>query len=441
VVYIDKSVTIMGGYNSMEDSYNPPEPWMYPTVIDAQDLGRGIYVAEDVTVTLEGLHIVNGNGTDLGGGTGSFPDAGGGIYLDRASTTISSCLVADNRSPMAGGLYVNRGTVIMQNNIITANTAISTNGGGLFLSSVSYAHFSQNTVASNTAGFNGGGLYIAYGMSDTIYSMNTIVSNTAASRGGGIFMASEAQIRDNEISYNTAGYGGGALYINGRSPKIAGNTFLGNYAAVYGGGIYLSQDALLQSNTILSNTTDRYAAGVMIYKSAGRLENNVIAQNISTAAYAGNGIFIWGGTPTLLHTTVAENVGGDSTCIYVRDDTGIPAYVAMKNTILVSQTVGVFSTGGSTVTMEGTLWGDAEWANVTDTVGTVLSSTNVTGDPGFINPQAGDYHIGADSPAVNSGVNAGVYTDIDNHPRFDGSTDIGADEFWYPTFLPTVLKL
>ena len=51
------------------------------------------------------------------------------------------------------------------------------------------------------------------------------------------------------------------------------------------------------------------------------------------------------------------------------------------------------------------------------------------GDPGFIDPEDGDYHIGSNSAAVDAGVDAGVYTDIDDEPRPMGNGfDIGADE-------------
>ncbi len=439
VVYIDTSVTIRGGYASMENFANPPEPWIYPTVIDAQDLGRVIYVAQGITVTLEGLHLVNGNGTDLGGGGGLYPDAGGGIYTDRATTIISDCLIANNRSPIAGGGYTNRGTLMMHHSVITANTAMSGNGGGIYIYGPVVAQFSHNTVASNTAGFNGGGLYIAYGYSDTVFSENTIVSNTANADGGGIYMASEAQIRNNELSHNTASHGGGALYINGRMPTIASNHIFAN-DAYYGGGIYLNRDALLQSNTIISNTADRGGGGLLVYKSNGRLENNIIAKNGIDSTRNGAGIYIWSGTPTMLHTTLAENVGGDGSGVYVRDLLGTPSNVTMTNTILVSHTVGVYVTSGSTVTMKATLWGDATWGNATDSAGLVISSTNVTGAPDFVNPETADYHIGADSKAVNAGINAGIFIDIDNEPRFIASFDIGADEFWWLTHLPVVLK-
>ena len=439
VVYISTSITLQGGYVSMEDFMNPPDPWLYPTIIDAQDQGRVIYIAEDITVTLEGMQLVGGNGSDLGGGQGLYPDAGGGIYLDSATAIISDCLIADNRSPIGGGGYANRGTMIMQNSTISANTAISGNGGGVYFYSAAYMQFTHNIVTSNTAGFNGGGLYIAYGPSDSIFSDNVIISNTTSGSGGGIFMASAAQIRNNDFSDNTAGHGGGGLYINGRDPTVAANTLSGNQAN-YGGAIYLNQDALLQANTVISNTADRNGAGILIYNSDGRLESNIVAQNYNSDDYAGNGIFIWGGAPTLLHTTIAENVGGDGTCMYVRDLTGTPSDVVMKNTILVSQTVGIYATGGSTVTMDTTVWGSAMWANVTNTFGTVISSTNLACVPGFVDPQTTDYHIGSESCAVNAGVDAGVYIDIDSQTRVTGSIDIGADEFWWLSHLPLLIK-
>ncbi|MBC7773220.1 MAG: choice-of-anchor C family protein [Pyrinomonadaceae bacterium] len=51
--------------------------------------------------------------------------------------------------------------------------------------------------------------------------------------------------------------------------------------------------------------------------------------------------------------------------------------------------------------------------------------------PLFVAPQYGDYHLQANSPAVNRGVNAGVaITDIDGYPRIHGGgLDIGPYEF------------
>jgi hypothetical protein len=66
-----------------------------------------------------------------------------------------------------------------------------------------------------------------------------------------------------------------------------------------------------------------------------------------------------------------------------------------------------------------------------------------TGDPLFLNPDGGDYHIGEASAARDAGVPSGVTIDIDGEPRPMGlGWDIGADEFYtlLKTFLPLGLK-
>ena len=152
-----------------------------------------------------------------------------------------------------------------------------------------------------------------------------------------------------------------------------------------------------------------------------------------------------GSQQRLLHTTIARNRGGDGSGVYV----DYPGSVAMTNTILVTQTVGVTVTAGSWATLEGTLWGSGAWANGTNwgSDGNIVTGTvNVFGDPGFVDPAAGDYHIGPGSAAIDAGVNAGVMFDIDNQPRPYHAPDLGADEYWPPgvlkyLYLPLVSKL
>ncbi|MBN1318081.1 MAG: hypothetical protein JXA42_21545 [Anaerolineales bacterium] len=63
-------------------------------------------------------------------------------------------------------------------------------------------------------------------------------------------------------------------------------------------------------------------------------------------------------------------------------------------------------------TMEATLWGNTtDWSGD----GTIVTGTiNIWGDPGFVDPENGDYYLASpDSPAVDSGVDAGVYHDFD----------------------------
>ena len=108
---------------------------------------------------------------------------------------------------------------------------------------------------------------------------------------------------------------------------------------------------------------------------------------------------------------------------------GANTSLAFTNTIIYGhQTAGITVTAGSTVTLDATLWANGtDWAGA----GQIVTGTiNVWGDPDFVNSEAGDYHIGPDSAAINAGVDAGVTTDIDGESRPSGfAPDLGADEF------------
>ena len=272
-------------------------------------------------------------------------------------------------------------------------------------------------------------------------SGNTISGNSASENGGGLW-GGGTLIR-NTISGNEAGSGGAlwGCFI------LVDNIVTGNSASEDGGGLFLRYcEETLSSNWITENTAFGRGGGLYIDLSGGpTLVNNVIADNQANSA--GSGLYIeYNAHPRLLHTTIARNRSGNGSGVHV-GSTGLASTVAMTDTIVVSHTVGVYAEGGTTAILEGTLWGDGAWANGTDWdgEGTILTGTiNQWGDPAFVDPDAGDYHIGAGSAALDQGVDAGVMRDIDNEPRF-GIPDLGADEYWAPgalkrIYLPLVLR-
>jgi hypothetical protein len=118
--------------------------------------------------------------------------------------------------------------------------------------------------------------------------------------------------------------------------------------------------------------------------------------------------------------------------------------LAMTNTILAYQDVGIRATDASTVTVNGILWfADPDTVWQTDDATVVLMNEH-NGDPAFFNPDAGDYHIGATSAARDAGVDSGVMWDIDGEPRPMGPAwDLGADEFFilsYSIYLPLTIR-
>jgi len=66
---------------------------------------------------------------------------------------------------------------------------------------------------------------------------------------------------------------------------------------------------------------------------------------------------------------------------------------------------------------------------------------DVFANPRFINVLARDFHLGPGSSAIDTGINAGINTDIDgDHRPIGPRVDIGFDERWLSLYLPLILR-
>jgi hypothetical protein len=259
-----------------------------------------------------------------------------------------------------------------------------------------------------------------------------------------LFLSSgSATLSNNTVMSNTAEFGGG-LYLGESDAMLSGNTVISNTAGV-GGGLVVVGNATLSGNIIISNIAD-LGGGLILAYTAVTLTNTVVADN--RASTAGSGLYIYGASPRLLHTTIARNgsagliadSGGDGSGVYVTD-AGFGAYstVVMTNTILVSHTVGISVTGGNTVTVNGILWDGTPITVSQATTATVTVQNQYQGDPLF---DTDGYHLLDGSAAIDKGVDAGVDTDIDGDSR-DSTPDLGADELpeiGTDVYLPIILK-
>lgn len=207
-----------------------------------------------------------------------------------------------------------------------------------------------------------------------------------------------------------------------------------------GGGVFIwwADTSMTLNGGVISNNSASRCGGVAS-GGALTLTNSVVSDN--QADDFGSGLCIDGNPSRLLHITIARNFGGDGSGIHVAGS----AAVAMTNTIVASQIVGITVTAGTTATLESTLWhsNTINWGGA----GTITHSNDHTGDPAFVAPDAGDYHISSSSAAIDAGVPVSVPDDIDGHPRpFDADDvggnvfDIGADEYVIYIYLPVLKK-
>ncbi len=276
----------------------------------------------------------------------------------------------------------------------------------------------------------GGGIYVE--RADRVTIRDCQIADNADS-GMLTHAANVLQLLDNRVYSNTAySFGGGLELRAGQQVTIAGNEIYSNSVDAGGSGLFVSARGVIRENHIHHN---RGSSAVSLRNSDVTLINNLIVDN------ADGGVTVSGRTARLLHTTLARN-GAWGVDVTNSGQSAGTAY--LTNTILVSHTVGVqtvWVTVDNSAHLMATLWN-----NVTNTTGagTIETTRDITGDPAFVAPDAGDYHITADSAARNRGAPTQVTTDIDGETR-DPLPDLGADEKLVPgsirqLHLPLILR-
>jgi hypothetical protein len=405
-LHLTKSVTVQGGYSA---DFSAQDPDLYTTTLDAQGLGRLLFIAEDIAPTVRDLHLVNGDAGGLGGHPVVSNTAGGGIYVVTATAMLDNLHVVSNTAP--GFSY----------------------GGGVFLYH-SPSTLSQNTLQGNFAGYQGGGVDLFE--SDALVMDNLILENEA-NVGGGLHAYQSSFILSRNLVQENEGFSGGAgISIDNSNypnylPLLSGNLVLSNTAMSgfgYGGGLYLFfSDPAMSGNLFQGNTSD-FGGGAYVYLSEPTSTNDVFLGN--QASQTAPGVYLNGSQLLFTHATLSGNSGGDGSGLYLLEnsDFGSTIYstAVLTNAIVVEHSLGITTSIGNTATVNGVLWFNNSGGD-TAGAGTALVSNAFTGDPAFA---ADGYHLTANSLALDRGVDSGVADDLDGDPRPQGAAhDLGADEY------------
>jgi len=410
--------------------------------VDGQPLGNGFY----------GIHLAHGSTPVVISNTIAYNKRG--IYLEGGSNPwiYRNTIYGHNASASSlsypgygGGIFCYQSAPIISGNVITNNVAYTGTdktgyGGGIALYRCEGTLIGGNTVVSNTASTagqgKGGGIYIE-DSNNVVVRANRVLSNVATTTsgrewgwGGGIAVSGgSGTIEYNEIAGNQArsagGGSGGGLYQWYGSTTFRRNSVTGNYG---GTAVYLGySQSLFESNKVVGNLAS-YAVELAYYPGP-ILVNNIIADShyaVNAYATAADPL-----TAKLFHNTLVGTGDG-------RGVTAESGYVtlALVNNIVVSHAIGISNTypASSTISADHTLF----WGN---TDNGIVGTNPVYGNPRFLNPAGGSYHLSPGSAAIDAGVTEPtVTTDIDGDPRPLGSGyDIGADEARF-LYLPLVLR-
>ena len=263
VVYAAKNLTLRGGYTT--SNWTTPDPAANLTEINAQTLGRVLFVASGVTLNISGFHLAYGNASGLGGF--GAQNAGGAVYLSNAALHMTDCQVLHSTTASGGaggGLFAGQSSLTITNTRFEDNT--SDNGGGAFL------YLSTATVSGSTF----------YG--NRVLSMNATGQALSADQGTLTFTGNtlEANIATSDSVSD------GSLYISKASFTVENNLItLTNSTTRYGSGVTLSYaSGSLSDNTITSNRN----LGVQIAGGYVEMSGNEVAYNQGRAPGDGSGV-------------------------------------------------------------------------------------------------------------------------------------------------------
>lgn len=346
-------------------------------LVEPLDLDRASVLtfdaAEPATSLVEGFTITGGQGSFWGPGV---EEGGGGILVrGGASPTIRNCLVTGNSGWNGGGIFCDQGTAPhLESTVVTLNRGISL-GGGIF--------------------FN------ATGPGPALESCR--------------------------IYRNTASSGGGLFFYGGSSPTLRGVTIEGNFAQSVGGGLCCLQgtEAVLERCLFLGNL----ASGGGAFSCETSADNPVLVNCLLVAnlAFSAGAVQTRSeASPQLLHCTVTGNGA--------LDEAG-----------------GIFCRGASSPRIHGSI----VVGNAPETICGDVQASFTSGNPGFLRPlepdfermivldaagqpvefpdfvvDAGDYHLGVGSPAIDQATGiSSPPTDFDGTARPCGAApDQGAYE-------------
>ncbi len=468
-----------------------------------QSSGGGIYsLGETVTVTDS---TISGNVADAfaifrGFPLGGYSSRGGGIVGQAVEVTNS--VVSNNSSTAYAGSnpYLGNGDsegggisgtiVTVSNSVVSGNlsSARTSNGGGIAGETVTV---NNSTVDANSSrgGYstsNGGGIAAGYlVVNDSTVSNNSAdVSRGYDASGGGLFavesIITNSRIVGNRVSASVGdAFGGGVRGddLTIRNSTISGNVARGESDSIYrsgvygasafGGGIFSSESAFIQSSTVNDNraygttlvSEGRFGAPSYRESAGGGIFSSGDVLIVSNSTLSGNEV---GRDATSSNEVVNEGSGGG---IEIRSQTAAIGNSTIANNTANELGSGVYSAGQTEVVstiVAGNSDGDVSGSFVSsgnNLIGTGATGTDVAAvfnqPSDLVNVTAPGLEALTDnggptqtqalqpgSPAIDAGSNPNNLSTDQRGDRFDrvvnGQADIGAFEVQQQ---PTVLDV
>jgi VCBS repeat-containing protein/predicted outer membrane repeat protein len=368
------------------------------------------------SLSLENVYFLNNSATGNGGAVYTTnPETGATVLLVITGTTFE-----ENWATGGGGALYTWAFLTVNDSEFYSNWSDEGHGGALNV-------FNRSAVIQNSL-FVGNYAYDGVGGAiRTQLSTLTIVGT---------------QFRDNyAVAAGAVSFESDIISPTSRSLIISGAHFLRNEAAARGGALSLTGANLsLQQSTFIRNTAPQGANALSLWPyrdGQARIANNLFVEDPadpgSQTIYIRHGGLQTGtpGVQDFLHNTLVKIDDNSSTAIYVHETAGTVNVVdnivagyrkaldVEENATEVYSGFNLYnpSIGGGTGPEEGP-------------INPYGGGHNLLADPLFVDVAGGDYRLQRGSPAVDSGINVQVVTDMLGVSRPQGTGwDRGAYEY------------
>jgi hypothetical protein len=305
-------------------------------------------------------------------------------------------------------------------------------GRGITLGEVTVTLRDINLINGRVMGY-GGGINAPGNSSLTLNNVKLANNTSVKNIGGGLFTDGALTAENSQFLGNWAYRGGGGALTEGTT-VITGCLFQDNVAsALDGGGLFSFRTLNLSGTRFINNRSGEKGGGLYlegIEAGQNRIVNALFSGN--SAGLKGGAISLFsygvsGASAQIIHTTISGSSGTVS-AIYAPNYT-----VGITNSIIDGYAVGI-ETSSSSVAAASEDYNLFNVAAKYGVSGTVTGGTNsLTGNPGFVDAAAGDYHLLAGSPAIDYGLDMGITSDLDGRERPSGiAPDMGAYEVESP---------
>ncbi len=366
-VHLD-NVSLSGGkgYRDFE-----PEAW----------LGGTIY-AEDSNLMLTRVNMSGGQA----GPNDTLPSYGGAVAVVGGTLHVEDCALQSNTAKEGGAVYALGADVNVVGCTFGATSlalpipAITQRGGALLVLGGSLSV--QNTLFTERVGAHAGGAVYVDAAPVQLHDSTFNACDASADGGAWHQTAGSIVASGNTFVGNTSGGSGAGARLDGALVDWRGGVFEGNDAAVGGGGLNLNAP-----------------------QAGSRVGSVVFVQN--HAQVVGGGATVTGGDITLEHLVfygnTADVVGGAAQVA--------TAQAVVRNNIFQENSNALLFSSGVPTALDWNVY----WNNTgSDVSGAAMGANSVDADPRFVDVATGDFHLGAQSPAIDGGDPAAA-------ADFDGS--------------------